>query len=247
MSARQMLTWLDGRNGSSFGSVAWSLGTLSFTVAQASGAAGLQAMLPATAVTGPIISLKRSGVAVPYTLQTIKGLTYAVFNVQSGSYAAVYMSVPETTISSAPAATTNSTSASFSFSATPLGVTNTFECSLDGVAFAACTSPRNYTSLTGGGHTFQVRSVNTAGTDPTPASFTWTVTPPDTTITASPASASTSTSASFSFTAAPTGATFQCSLDGAAFTTCTTPTTYTGLASTSHTFQVRAVTSAMNA
>jgi len=31
VSGRQMLTWLDGRNGSSFGSIAWSGGTLNFT------------------------------------------------------------------------------------------------------------------------------------------------------------------------------------------------------------------------
>ena len=32
VSGRQMLTWLDGRNGSSFSAIAWSGNTLSFTV-----------------------------------------------------------------------------------------------------------------------------------------------------------------------------------------------------------------------
>ena len=46
VSAQQMLTWLDGRNNSSFGSLSWSGNTLSFNVTQGSGARNLQAMLP---------------------------------------------------------------------------------------------------------------------------------------------------------------------------------------------------------
>jgi hypothetical protein len=65
--------------------------------------------------------------------------------------------------------------------------------------------------------------------------------PPDTTLTATPASSSTNTSASFSFTSTPAGATFQCALNGAAYTTCTSPAAYSGLAVGSHTFGVRAV------
>ena len=40
VSGRQMLTWLDGRNRSSFESVEWRGGRLSFRVAAAAGAAG---------------------------------------------------------------------------------------------------------------------------------------------------------------------------------------------------------------
>jgi hypothetical protein len=88
--------------------------------------------------------------------------------------------------------------------------------------------------------------------DATPAVFTWLVqappdtTPPDTTITAGPAASTTSTSASFTFTANETGSTFQCALDGAAFTACTSPRAYTGLSVGTHTFQVRAVDAAGN-
>jgi hypothetical protein len=75
-------------------------------------------------------------------------------------------------------------------------------------------------------------------------------TAPETTITSGPAASTTSTTAAFTFTGddgAGTGvASFQCSLDGAAFTPCTTPVNYSGLAVASHTFAVRAVDRAGN-
>jgi hypothetical protein len=64
-------------------------------------------------------------------------------------------------------------------------------------------------------------------------------TPPETSITSNPPAASNATSASFSFSANET-ATFQCRLDGASFSACTSPKSYTGLSQASHTFQVRA-------
>jgi Concanavalin A-like lectin/glucanases superfamily len=168
-------------------------------------------------------------------------VSYATFTALSGVHAAVYSGAPETAITASPAAATTITSASFSFTATPAAGA-TFQCALDGVAFAACTSPRSYTGLAIGAHTFQVRGANLAGTDPTPANFTWTVASPDTTITASPAATTASSTASFSFIATPAaGATFQCALDAAAFAACTSPRNYTGIGIGSHTFQVRAV------
>jgi PKD repeat protein len=80
---------------------------------------------------------------------------------------------PETTISSGPSGTTNSTSASFEFTASE---PSTFECSLDSGAFASCSSPASYSGLADGSHSFRVRATDTAGnTDPTPAEQTWTV------------------------------------------------------------------------
>ena len=48
----QMLTWLDGRNNSSFGSIAWSANKLTFTIDHAPGANGLRAMVPTSSAVG---------------------------------------------------------------------------------------------------------------------------------------------------------------------------------------------------
>ena len=104
-------------------------------------------------------------------------------------------SEPETTIDSSMADPTNSTSASFDFSADEPGAT--FECALDGGAWSACTSPKAYTGLTDGGHTFEVRATDPAGnTDGNPAAFNWTIDTVD------PTSTATFPAASGSYTAA---------------------------------------------
>ena len=91
---------------------------------------------------------------------------------------------PQTTITAQPAATTTSTSASFSFSSSEA---SSFECKLDAAAFASCVSPKSYSSLSVGSHTFQVRAKDRSGNvDATPASYTWQVTAPSPTPTPTP-------------------------------------------------------------
>jgi hypothetical protein len=81
---------------------------------------------------------------------------------------------PDTSIDSGPAGTDNNPDARFAFSATESG--SAFQCSLDGSAFAACSSPKSYSSVGDGSHTFRVRAIDPAGnTDATPATRTWTV------------------------------------------------------------------------
>jgi hypothetical protein len=138
---------------------------------------------------------------------------------------------PETVIDAAAGDT-------FTFSSEPGA---TFECQLDSGAYATCTSPKSYPGLADGSHTFNVRATDTAGNpDPTPATRTWTVdhTPPETVI-------NTATSDTFTFTSEP-GATFECQLDAGAYTTCTSPKSYPGLAVGAHTFRVRATDQAGN-
>ncbi|MGF9647880.1 Ig-like domain-containing protein [Pseudarthrobacter oxydans] len=81
---------------------------------------------------------------------------------------------PNTTITSGPPTTSTSTSASFAFTSSEAN--STFQCSLDGAARTACTSPQNYTGLSAGSHTFNVWATDAAGnTDTTPATQTWSV------------------------------------------------------------------------
>jgi hypothetical protein len=87
---------------------------------------------------------------------------------------------PDTTITSGPTNPTSSTSASFAFTSSESG--STFECRIDAGSWSTCTSPKSYSSLSTGSHTFDVRATDAASnTDPTPASQTWTIrtiTPP---------------------------------------------------------------------
>lgn len=80
---------------------------------------------------------------------------------------------PDTTITSGPSGSTTATGASFSFTSSESP--STFACTLDG-SKSPCTSPRTYTGLAAGQHTFTVAATDSAGnTDPTPATRTWTV------------------------------------------------------------------------
>jgi hypothetical protein len=88
---------------------------------------------------------------------------------------------PETSIDlSGPTGTVKTNSARFIFSSPDADVAS-FECSLDGAPFETCTSPKDYTNLGEGQHTFSVRAVDKAGNvDPTPASRSWTIDTADT-------------------------------------------------------------------
>ncbi len=80
---------------------------------------------------------------------------------------------PNTTIDTNPTDPAHSSSASFTFSSE---VGATFECDLDSAGYSSCSSPKSYTSLSDGFHTFSVRATDTAGnTDSTPATFTWSI------------------------------------------------------------------------
>jgi hypothetical protein len=86
----------------------------------------------------------------------------------------VNTNAPDTSIISGPSGIVASPDASFAFAATATG--STFECRLDGGAYAGCTSPQGYSGLDAGTHTFDVRATDPAGnTDPTPASRSWQV------------------------------------------------------------------------
>jgi hypothetical protein len=156
---------------------------------------------------------------------------------------------PDTTISSAPDDPSAVATATFEFSGSDGGGIDTFECSIDGSAFAACATPFDTGSLADGPHTFQVRAVDPAGNrDASPAQHDWVIdtVAPTVALTAAPSSSTSSTSAVFRFSGAGGVDRFECSVDGGAFAACTSPVRLTNLAQGGHTFEVRAVDAAGN-
>ncbi|HEX7245719.1 MAG TPA: hypothetical protein VF245_09160 [Solirubrobacterales bacterium] len=128
-------------------------------------------------------------------------------------------SLPNTTIDTKPANPTKATSASFTYHATP-SAGATFECSLaaegEADAFESCpSSGKSYSGLADGGHTFKVRAVNSAGADPTPAAYTWTLdtVAPEAEVQTHPPDPSPGNSATFTYGSTEGGSGFECSLE----------------------------------
>lgn len=162
-------------------------------------------------------------------------------------------SLPNTVLDTKPANPTKTTSAGFTYHAVPAAEAS-FECRLDGAVFASCASSgAAYPGpLAEGTHNFEVRAVNMAGADATPAAYTWTVdtTPPAATIKTHPADPSPGASAAFTYQANELNSTFECRLSPteADFTSCPkTGKTYAGLADGNYAFEVRATDPAGNA
>ncbi len=81
---------------------------------------------------------------------------------------------PNTTIDSGPTGTTTSTDASFAFSSSEAG--SSFQCQLDSGSWASCSSPKAYSGLAVGAHSFGVKATDgAANTDASPATRSWTV------------------------------------------------------------------------
>jgi subtilisin family serine protease len=85
---------------------------------------------------------------------------------------ALDMTSPNTTIVARPPASTTSRRATFRFRSNEAG--STFQCRHMSGAWLRCTSPKLYTGLAPGLHTFRVRAIDRAlNVDPTPAIDTW--------------------------------------------------------------------------
>jgi hypothetical protein len=81
---------------------------------------------------------------------------------------------PQTTITTGPAATITDNTPTFEFSSS--AAASTFQCRIDGAAFAVCNTPHTTPVLPDGPHTFEVRAIDVLGNlDPTPASRAFTV------------------------------------------------------------------------
>jgi hypothetical protein len=149
---------------------------------------------------------------------------------------------PDTTITAGPSGPTADSTPTFTFDSSE--PSSTFQCSLDGGAFAACGSPFTTTALADGAHTVAVKAIDSAlNEDPSPATRTFSVdaTAPDTTVSGRSKVKTRKKRARVTWTFGSTEpGTFQCSLDGASFSACTTPYT-TKLRRGRHTLSVRSI------
>jgi hypothetical protein len=90
ISADQLLTWLDGRNASSLGNLTWNGTQLEFSISIGAGANNLFAMIPNQTTGGQLNSLTINGAPVSFTVETLKGRSYAVFRAANGNVLATY-------------------------------------------------------------------------------------------------------------------------------------------------------------
>jgi DNA-directed RNA polymerase specialized sigma24 family protein len=153
---------------------------------------------------------------------------------------------PPDTVIRGPGGATGRT-ARFTLVATESGVG--FRCSLDGAAFASCSSSLVLSGLGAGTHTLRVLARDEAGNaEATAAVRHWRVDtrPPETLLVEHPPSVTRSRTATFAFSATEGGASFQCSLDGRAFSACPSRITYIGLTPGLHVLTVRARDRARN-
>jgi hypothetical protein len=198
---------------------------------------------------------------IPFTTRTAKsartkrsltllGVLLLLLFVAVGGYAVAASrgpSVPTPTITSGPSGATSATSATFAFNAGARG--DTLECSLDGSAFATCTSPKAYNGLGDGSHTFSVRERNSRLGVGDAASRSWTIdtqAPPAPQLVQKPPSLTNVDHATFSYTDGEAGVTYECKVDGHDFQACTNPVTWWGLHDGLRTFTVRARDAAGN-
>ena len=168
---------------------------------------------------------------------------------------ATFHEIVDAGLSSKPPAFSASKSATFTYSS---NIGMTVQCKLDGAPktcpFAAHNGSVTFTGLPEGSRTFEVTAFSPNGNPSEPAaSWSWVVdtVAPDTGFDAAvgPGEGALQTVTSETFKLAssePTGATFECSLDDAAFTPCPSTVTVDGLAPGRHSFQARATDRAGN-
>lgn len=141
-------------------------------------------------------------------------------------------------ITSGPEDPSDLTSASFEFSDVDPGVS--FECSLDGAAWAPCDSPAGYAGLADGAHTFEVRSKDADGDYSDVTTWKWTIgsQKPEVVIDSAPSGDNNAPDETISFHGSEDGLSFTCQLDDAAAVPCGSPQQYLGLADGQHTVTI---------
>ena len=149
-----------------------------------------------------------------------------------------------------PAGPTNQTSASISWVD---GDATSFKCALDADVPVTCTNPWPVSGLSEGTHVVTVQGTDAAKNVGVPGVAHWVVDltpPPAPSITSGPAKTTDQTTGLFYFSDADSTATFQCAVDGGAYTSCSSPYTFSEstapTAAEPHSFSVKATDQAQN-
>lgn len=124
-----------------------------------------------------------------------------------------------------------------------------YECSTNGGAWAACTSPRNLTGLPEGPYKVAIRAVDAAGNvDPTPVVAAWVIDsqPPTASFLVAPSNPTNVALAQFEFGADETLVTFTCRLNTGVWSSCAATAAWGGLLDGTHTLELRATDAAGN-
>ncbi|OAS26055.1 hypothetical protein A5481_06775 [Methylobacterium platani] len=90
ISAAQLLRWIDRREATRFEALAWSGYDLTFRVRLPDGPEQATGMLPVSALSHRLAAITRGGHRVPFRVETIKGLDYAMFELEAGTYTVLY-------------------------------------------------------------------------------------------------------------------------------------------------------------
>jgi uncharacterized repeat protein (TIGR01451 family) len=154
-------TFVSASNGGTFaaGTVTWNVGNIAI------GATASVTLIVGVTVNGVYSNQAAIGFKIGITPKTVTSNTVSTTRTANP---------PDTAITVKPTNPSDVRSPTFDFTSTTPG--STFECALDGGAFAPC--PNNVTvgPLALGTHTFQVRAKDPTGlVDPTPATYTWRV------------------------------------------------------------------------
>ena len=145
----------------------------------------------------------------------------------------------------APGTVTGLTSASFAFITDEAGI---FACSLDYGTWTPCAAGVSYSGLVDGKHSFGVRATDAVGNQGPAVGTSWTVdtVAPAVTLSSTPPASTTGLDVSVAFSSNDSSATSTCRLDGSAWSACTSPASWSGLATGTHTVAVRSTDVAGN-
>jgi hypothetical protein len=146
------------------------------TVALSETSGGSVALWTGTSSLSPLLTANDLTYSGGYAGLEVNGGEGTIYDFRAGR---IDIQPPDTTIQSGPSGVVPPQNVSFTFTASEGG--SSFECSIDGGAYSACTSPKSYASLAAGAHTFRVRAGDAVGNqDGTPAERSFEVANPPT-------------------------------------------------------------------